>query len=123
MPEEPVRIAAEVTPGPQRPKWSEQATEAHAKHVDNYDGNLKLFSERFADFHSVEHVVVNHVTEAHSALARSGLSSIHNFWRRPENVTAAGGACIGLSFAVNDVFSLFMADTTLRTSVSVGVFI
>lgn len=96
------------------PAWSERASDHHKKQVAAYEVTLKQVAESFATIQRSETVVVNHVEDSHSALARVGMVRRH-WLTRPENETALGGILVGASFAATDLFSMFVEDGTTRT--------
>jgi len=119
MPEEPVRRTAagqaQVTSaqGSRPHDWSTSAQNHAADLAGKYDTTLREVAESFAGHERCELVIVNHVNDAHSAIARVGLGRF-DFFGRPETETAGGGILMGLAAGANDILSSMLPDTAFR---------
>ncbi|HLQ44372.1 MAG TPA: hypothetical protein VK137_06570 [Planctomycetaceae bacterium] len=87
---------------------------------EQFKVNLKDVAKAFAIHENAETVLVRHVDEAHTALARLGLT-ICRWYERSELLTGLGGLTLGLAFAAPDILGAFLDDSPKRHGITIGV--
>lgn len=104
------------------PRWPRETTTRANELANDFKSGLRTVAESFAQHEGAEAVLVRHVDEAHSALARLGLNR-KRWFRRPEFATAGGGLLVGLAFACPDIVTVFVpSESSLRTGLTVAAF-
>ncbi len=101
------------------PKWLRETTQLSNQFQEHFKANLRGVAESFAKHEHAEAVLVRHVEEAYGALARLGLIS-RRWYERTEFLSGAGGLLFGGAFALPDVLSAFMAESSWRTGATIG---
>lgn len=97
----------------QQPEWNDSAKRHASQLTSDYGTTLRQVAESVTIFSQLQTVNLKHVEDAHSALARVGLSRF-GWLSRPENETALGGALLGFSAAGNDIITVFCKDPSFR---------
>jgi hypothetical protein len=91
------------------PKWNRTTNSAVSQMADCYKKNITDIATAMAAHGKAETVLINHIDDAHTALANAGLSRLP-FLSRVENETALGGIFIGLAIGSSDLMAVFFAE-------------
>jgi hypothetical protein len=115
----PAKVTAKAVTSADQPDWLKDTSEKRVDELGaSFRDNLRQIAEALAREAQSEVIVVKHVDEAHTALAKLGLSR-RRWYERSEGFAGVGGALIGLAFATPDVCSVFLNDGTAKNAINV----
>ena len=103
----------------QRPSWLRPTTVHLNKRVSGFKANLRLIAEGLARHDRVDSVSVKHVDEAHTVLAKSGLSRTP-WYCRTELQVGLGTALIAIALAAPTIVTMIAGGE--HTAIVKGVF-
>jgi hypothetical protein len=89
------------------PTWPSASSHHVTEIAKEFKHDVRAIAEAMAKHEGAESVLVRHVDEAFSALSALGLRR-RRWHSRPELLTSAGVALLGLAFSVPDVLDVFI---------------